>query len=160
MQKAAREKARNTSCTTAASHEPTRQRLPRAKSMTVHTRLLGIALVGAVVAAYLRHPDVVSLNAQSVDPCAAMASGSTPTSRSSSETGNRRRKSDPLIAMIVGVILTVSGLTVRRSLSDVWFRCRQADKLPVMGARLQCYRTLATSSLERIPWTSEMSAYD
>ena len=64
--------------------------------MRVHTRLLGIALLVAVVAAYLRHPDVVSLNAQSVDPCAAMASGSTPTSRSSSETGNRPRKRDPL----------------------------------------------------------------
>ena len=63
--------------------------------MKIHTRLLAIALAGAVVAADLRHRDVISLNAQSVDPCATTGA-STPTTLVSSETGPRPRKTDPL----------------------------------------------------------------
>jgi hypothetical protein len=63
--------------------------------MTLHARLFAIALVGAVVAADLRHRDVVSLNAQSIDPCATTG-GSTPTTLMSSEAGPRPRKTDLL----------------------------------------------------------------
>jgi hypothetical protein len=63
--------------------------------MTLHARLFAIALVGAVVAADLRHRDAVSLNAQSVDPCATTSAGAS-TTLMSSETGLRPRKTDLL----------------------------------------------------------------